>query len=286
MTKYYALAVATSYWKPGEDYTEKIIRALNGKVKDGDFVVVSEKAVSTAKGNIVDEAAIKPGFNAWFLAGFWMRIVWGYPIGILCGFGGRLLQRLRRYPLDSGGRHKQLALERAGFLQALMFGSEGGIDGSNLPFSYVSLPLKNAGEAAREIQAQIHAKLQRNVCVIVADTDKTYRFRNFFFTPRPKPMKGIHSFGGAATYVAGRMLSLRKSSTPLAVAGCRLQASEALTITNMADRARGPGSGATVWDMASRFHVDVNGVSWEMLGKITHKPLVIVRRGAVKKVNN
>jgi F420-0:gamma-glutamyl ligase-like protein len=98
-------------------------------------------------------------------------------------------------------------------------------------------------------------------------------------------MKGVHSFGGVATYVIGRVLKLKKSSTPLAVAGCNLQASEALTITNIADRARGPGSGGTVWDMAARFRVDVNGVSWEMLSGIRHEPLVIVRKSMVKKVN-
>ncbi len=121
-------------------------------------------------------------------------------------------------------------------------------------------------------------KLQKNVCVIIADTDKTYRFRNFFFTPRPKPLRGIHSFGGATTYIIGRILNLKKSSTPLAVAGCKLQAGEALTITNIADKARGPGSGATVWDMAARFKVDINGVTWEMLNKIKHKPIVIIRK--------
>ncbi len=120
-----------------------------------------------------------------------------------------------------------------------MFGSEGGIDGSNLPYSYVSMPLNNAAEIAQEIQNQIRLKLRKNVCVIIADTDKTYKFRNFFFTPRPKPLKGIHSFGGFTTYIIGRMLKLKKSSTPLAVAGCNLQASEALTITNIADKARG-----------------------------------------------
>jgi F420-0:gamma-glutamyl ligase-like protein len=283
MTKYYALAVCTSYWKPKDDYVEKIIRALEGKIVDEDFVVVSEKAVSTATGNIIDESTEKPTFNARVLAGFWMRIIWGYPLGIMCGFGQRLLVRLRNYPLESGSRHKQLALEQAGVLQALMFGSEGGIDGSNLPYSYVSLPLKNAAEVAREIQEQVSLKLKRNVCVVIADTDKTFRFRNFFFTPRPQPVKGVHSFGGVATYVTGRLLKLKKSSTPLAVAGCNLQASEALTITNIADRARGPGSGATVWDMASRFQVDVNGVSWEMLSEIKHKPLVVVRKSVVNK---
>jgi len=278
MTKYYALALTTSYWKPGDNYANKIISTLESKIKNGDFVVVSEKAISTAKGNMIDESTVKPSLNARVMARFWMRIVWGYCLGVLCHFGQRLLRRLRQYPLESGSRHKQVALQYAGFLQALMFGSEGGIDGSNLPFSYVSLPLDNAREAAQEIQGQIFVKLKRDVCVIIADTDKTYRFRNFFFTPRPKPFKGIHSFGGAVTYTVGRMLKLKKSSTPLAVAGWNLQASEALTITNIADKARGPGSGATVWDMAARFQVEVNGVSWEMLSKIRHKPLVIVRK--------
>jgi F420-0:gamma-glutamyl ligase-like protein len=278
MTKYYALALTTSYWKPGDNYADMVISALEGKIKNGDFVVVSEKAISTAKGNIIDESTVKPSLNARVIARFWMRSVWGYCLGVLCHFGQRLLRRLRQYPLESGSRHKQVALQYAGFLQALMFGSEGGIDGSNLPYSYVSLPLNNADEVAQEIREKIFVKLKRNVCVIIADTDKTYKFRNFFFTPRPKPFKGIHSFGGTTTYIMGRMLKLKKSSTPLAVAGGNPQASEALTITNIADKARGPGSGATVWDMAARFQVDVNGVSWEMLSKIRHKPLVIVRK--------
>jgi len=278
MTKYYALAVATGYWKPSDNYTDKIIDALEDKIENGDFIVISEKAISTATGNIIDESTIKTSLNAKVIARFWMRIAWGYPLGILCRFGQRLLHRLREYPLESGSRHKQVALQHAGLMQALMFGSEGGIDGSNLPYSYVSLPLGNAAEIAQEIQNQIRLKLRKDVCVIIADTDKTYKFRNFFFTPRPKPLKGIHSFGGFTTYIIGRMLKLKKSSTPLAVAGCNLQASEALKITNIADKARGTGSGATVWDMAARFQVEVNGVSWDMLAKIRHNPLVIVKK--------
>ena len=278
MTKYYALALTTSYWKPGDNYISRIIGALEGKIENGDFVVVSEKAVSTAKGGIIDESTIKPSLNARVMARFWMRIVWGYCLGVACHFGPRLLSRLRQYPLDSGSRHKQVALQYTAFLQALMFGSEGGIDGSNLPYSYVSLPLNNSGEVALRIWEHIFAKLKRNVCVIIADTDKTFKFRNFFFTPRPKPMKGIYSFGGTTAYVMGRMLKLKKSSTPLAVAGCNVEAGEALKITNIADKARGSGSGATVWDMSARFQVEVDGVSWEMLSKIRHKPLVIVRK--------
>ncbi len=278
MTKYSALALTTSYWKPGENYIDKITSALYGKIENGDFVVVSEKVISTALGKIVDESTVKPNLNAKLMARLWMRLGWGYPLGILSHFGPRLLHRLREYPLESGSRHKQVALQYAGFWQSLMFGSEGGIDGSNLPYAFVSLPLTNAEDIVKKIQNEIRLKMQKDVCVIIADTDKTYRFRNFFFTPRPKPLKDIHSFGGAATYIIGRVLNLKKSSTPLAVAGCNLQADEALTITNIADKARGPGSGATVWDMAARFQVDINCVSWDMLSKIKHKPIVIIRK--------
>lgn len=282
MTKYTALAIATNYWKPNSNYTDKIINAIESKVEDGDFVVVSEKAISTALGNMVDEGTVKPSQTARGMARFWMRLVWGYPLGILSGFGPRLLKRLRNYPLESGSRHKQVALQYAGFWQALMFGSEGGIDGSNLPYSYVSLPLKNAGELAQKIQIQILLRLKKNVCIIIADTDKTYKFRSFFFTPRPKPLKDIHSLGASTTFILGRILKLKKSSTPLTAVGCNLLASEALKITNIADKARGPGSGATVWDMAARFHVEVNDVTWEMLEAIRHKPIVIVRKTSKK----
>ena len=278
MARYYALAVATKYWKPEEDYLNEIIKAVGEKVDDDDFVVVSEKALSTARNNILDENAVRAGFSAKLISRLWMRVGWGYFLGVLCHFGRRLLQRLREYPFETGSRHKQVALKHAGLFQALMFGSEGGIDGSNLPYAYVSLPLSEPSKLAEEIRQEIWLKLKKNVSVIIVDTDKTYSFRNFHFTARPKPIRGIHSFGGITAYIIGRMFKLRKRSTPLAVAGGRLQASEALKIANIADRARGPGSGATVWDMAARFKVAVNGVSWEMLSKIKHKPIVIVRK--------
>src|SRR3990172_5959485 len=283
MTKYLALAVATKNWKPGTDYLYEIVQALRNRVNDGDFVVVSEKALSTALNSIVDEKAFEPSNNAKLIAKLWMRLAWGYYFGVMCNFGRRLLRRVREYPIENGSRHKQVALQYAGLLQALMFGSEGGIDGSNLPYSYVSLPLENANEIADEIREGILLKLGKKVTVVVMDTDKTCSFRNFHFTPRPKPVKGIHSQGGVFAYVAGRMLKLKKRSTPIAVAGCKLEAEEALKISNIADRARGPGSGAAVWDMAARFGVGITDVSWDMLAKLKHKPIVIVRKAETKQ---
>jgi len=278
MTRYYALALTTEYWRPKTDYLTAIVKAVAKTVKNGDFVVVSEKAISTARGNIVDESGVHPTSTAMFLASFWMRIIWGYFLGVTCHFGGRLLLRIQGYPRENGSRHKQVALEYAGFSQALMFGSEGGIDGSNLPYSFVSLPLEDSQSDAELFRQQIKQQLNKQVTVVIVDTDKTYSFRNFYFTPRPKPMKGISSKGGFIAYVVGRAFRLKRRPTPLAVAGISFHVETALTIANVADRARGPGSGATVWDMAARFKVQSTGVSWEMLARLKHKPVVIVRR--------
>lgn len=278
MTRYHALALTTAYWKPKTDYLVAIAEAVTKKVKDGDFVVVSEKAISTARGNMVDESKIPPSGTAKLLATLWMPVVWGYFLGILSRFGQRLLQRIRSYPPDNGSRHKQVALEYSGLPQALMFGSEGGIDGSNLPYSLVSLPLQDSQAEAEAIRKRIMLQLGKRVTVLIVDTDKTYGFRNFYFTPRPKPMKGIHSGGGVIAYVVAKTLKLKRRPTPLALAGPHLPVETALTIANVADKARGPGSGATVWDMAARFKVPATGVSWDMLEQLNHKPVVIVRK--------
>jgi len=277
MTRYHALALITEYWMPKTDYLSAIAEAAK-KVKDGDFLVVSEKAISTARGNVLDESRVQPGKMARFLAAFWMQVVWGYFLGVLSHFGNRLLVRIRSYPQESGSRHKQVALEYSGLLQALMFGSEGGIDGSNLPYSLVSLPLEDSQAEAESIRQRIKKQLGKKVTVVIVDTDKTYGFRNFYFTPRPKPMKGIISGGGLITYLIGRTFKFKRRPTPLALAGANLSVETALAIANVADKARGPGSGATVWDMAARFKVSATGVSWDMLTRLEHKPIVIVRK--------
>ncbi|MGQ9551606.1 MAG: coenzyme F420-0:L-glutamate ligase [Candidatus Bathycorpusculaceae bacterium] len=284
MAKYKAWAIATKYWKPGENYLEEIVKDVKAKVVEEDFIVISEKALSTALNNIVDESTVKPSFSAKIISELWMQIVWGRFLGRLCQLRETTLQRLREYPTMLGSRHKQLALQYAGFLQTLMFGSEGGIDGSNLPYSYVSLPLKNADEIAEIIRHQIWLKLKKKIRVMIVDTDKTYSFRNFHFTPRPKPMKGIVSAGGIISYLFGRMFKLKRRATPLAVAGCEISVEEALEIAEIANRLRGPGAGRTVWDMSEKFKVALTAVSWEMLAEVKHKPIVIVRRIERKKL--
>jgi F420-0:gamma-glutamyl ligase-like protein len=277
MTKYKVLPLTTKYWRPGQDYVQQIIRRIDGKIADNDIVVLSEKALSTARNNIIDETQAVPGSTARLVAAFWMRKVWGYLLGPFCHFRMKLISRIRQYPLEAGSRHKQVALEQAGFLQTLMFGSEGAIDGSNLPYSYVSLPLKKPDEIAETIRKRIQLFLKKRVAVMIVDTDKTYSFKSFHFTPRPSPIRGIHTCGGFIAYAVGQFLKLRKRATPLALAGRELNVEETLTIAQIANHSRGFGAGRTVWEMAERFNVALTDVSWEMLDRVKHKPIIIVR---------
>ena len=77
MAKYHALAVATKFWKPGDNYLDKIITAVDRKLENGDFVVVSEKALSTSMGRIADESTVSPSLTARLLSRLWMQIMWG-----------------------------------------------------------------------------------------------------------------------------------------------------------------------------------------------------------------
>ena len=275
--RYKAVAVRTRYWKPGDDYAQDIIEAIENIVADGDFVTVSEKAVSTALGNIVDEKSVKPSRLSCFIAKYWMRLVWPYILGPICHLRKKTIDFLRSYPPEEGSLHKKLALERSGFLQALMHGSEGAIDGSNLPHSYVSLPLENAQEITQKLRELIETELGKHVTVAIVDTDKTYSLKGFHFTPRPKPIKGIHSLGGILAYVSGRSLKLKKRATPLAISGPQITTEETLEIARIANRIRGTGAGRTVWDMAKTFNVNLTDVTWKMLGSVKHRPIVILR---------
>ena len=277
------VTLTTEYWKPGENYLQRIVEAIKGKVGNQDIVVISEKAVSTALGNIVDEKSVESSLLARFIAKYWMQIAWPYILAPLCHLKWTTIKFLQSYPTEEGSLHKQVALERCGFLAALAYGSEGAIDGSNLPQSYVALPLENAQQIAQELREQISSKLGKNVSVVIVDTDKTYSFRGFHFTPRPKPLKGIHSIGGFLAYVAGRSLRLKKRATPLAVAGPQISTEEAIEIARIANRKRGSGAGKTVWDMVQAFNVGLNDVTWKMLDSVKHRPIVVIRPKTQKK---
>lgn len=275
--KYAVITIKTKYWKPGTNYIYEIVNALKGKIQDGDIIVLSEKALSTAMGNLVDESKVKPGFLAKFLARFWNRIIWGYVLGIVCRLKPETIIKLRNYPVRFGAAHKQLALFYAGFLQALRHYSEGGIDVSNIPYTYVCLPLRSPMDVARRIFEVITRITGKRVTVMIVDGDSTFSFRNIHLAPRKVPVKGLLHFGGVLTFIIGRFFKLKKTATPVAIVGSPLSIDEALEIAELADKSRGHGAGMTVWDMAKRFKVGLTQVTWEMLSKINHRPITIIR---------
>jgi F420-0:gamma-glutamyl ligase-like protein len=254
-----------------------IVQSVTDLCEDEDIVVVSEKALSVASGQIVDESHAKAGFVATVLAKFWMRIVWGYVLGRMCHLSKRTLWRLRHYPLPDGAAHKQMTIQHVGFRQSLLYYSEGGIDLSNLPYSLAALPLANRELECERLLNVITNSTKKRLSVMIVDTDKTYTYGRMYLTARQAAIKGIKSLGIIALII-GRALRWNARATPLAVCGRVLSVEEALTVADTADKARGHGAGRTVWDMARRFGVSLNEVTWEMIEQVPHRPIVLIRK--------
>jgi len=271
--------IRTRYWKPKTNYLDAIWRATKNVVRDGDIIVISEKAISTAKGLIVDESEIKPTLSARLIVSFWMRVIWGYLFAYLCHLKPKSIQRLRAYPLSEGAKHKQLALSYAGLLQALRHGSEGGIDVSNLPYSYASLPLPDPQQEAEGIGRFLESRVIKGVSIMIVDTDMTYTIGPLHLSPRRTSIPQIRgAAGGFLTYLLCRMFKGRPRATPLALWGTELSVEDALMLAEAAHHVRGSGAGRTAWDASERFGVGLAEVSWDMLDFIPHYPIVICRR--------
>jgi F420-0:gamma-glutamyl ligase-like protein len=270
------IKVKTEYWSPGTDYIHEIVDALQGVLKDGDIVTISEKALSTAMGNVIDESKTRPGRLAKVLSSFWMRRLWGGPLGKLSKLRKHTVERMKNYPLQEGAAHKQVALERVGLLQTLRHYSEGGIDASNLPFSYVCLPLEDPELVADSIRSALEV-IGSKVPTLIVDGDTTYSKGNLHLAPRRVQIPGIIHMGGFMTFLVGRMFDFASRSTPLALSGVVLNPDFTLTLANVSHRVRGHGAGRTVWDMAESLGVGLTEVTWEMLGLVDHYPIAILR---------
>ncbi|MEM2965229.1 MAG: coenzyme F420-0:L-glutamate ligase [Candidatus Bathyarchaeia archaeon] len=269
------LSLKSAYWRPGTAYQRLVLDMIKDHVKDGDIVVISEKAIATALGNLADESKLKPGKLAYLLARLWIRFAWGYLLGAVSRMSLKNIQRLRYYPLEEGARHKQLCLRTVGLLHALKHWSEGGIDASNLPGSMVMIPLAEGNVVAKKLKEEIRRALRKRVMVMIVDSDKTFTFRNVHFASRRTDVKGIINIGPLA-FILGRALKLRARSTPIAVSE-KISVNLALNVAAVANKARGSGMGRTVWDASARFNVPVTQLTWEMLESNEHRPVTLVR---------
>jgi F420-0:gamma-glutamyl ligase-like protein len=269
--------IKTSYWRPGTDYRQEIVEAVRTNLKDDDILAVSEKAVSTAQGNLVDESDVQPGLVAQFLAEIWTRRIWGGPLGRLTKLKEKTLENLRNYPREEGAAHKQTTIWYSGLFHSLRHYSEGGIDASNLPYSYVCLPLRDPVKTANEIVQHIRKETGMDVTVIIVDSDTTYSWRNLHMAPRWVNTSGLVYIGSFLAFVIGRVLNLKARQTPVAVVGDCLNPDRALWFASLYHKYSGRGVGRTVWGMAETMGTDLTGVTWEMMDMVHHHPVAIIR---------
>jgi F420-0:gamma-glutamyl ligase-like protein len=280
MVKY--KTIKSPYWRPGSNYCKIIADLIKPVIRNGDTVIISEKAVAIAKSRLVNEGHVVPSVSARLLATFWSRIIWGWFLSYVCRFKAPTIWRLRHYPRRNGDRHKQTVLIYRGLFHALHYGSEGGIDLNNVPYALACVPLDEPARDARTILDHVQAISKKQLTVIISDTDSTFSWKNFHFTSRSHAVNGIIPLNNPLAFIIGRFAKLRQRATPLAVVGQKISVNDALRFAEIAHRARGQGAGRTVWDSAKKFRVELSDITWELLASIKHFPIVIIRRTKAK----
>ena len=176
---YIVIPIETGYIKPN-DNLDSIIEPAKKLMKDGDYLVIAETPISVSQGRLIDESKYTPSLTAKFLTVVWSKYLWGYILGPILGIKKRTIKNLRKLPKETE-RHKEVVLQLYGLKHALKPASEAGIDLSNAPGTYVSLLPKDPEKVSKEIKN----KIDKNVCVMIIDTDATYMKNNKYFTIIP-----------------------------------------------------------------------------------------------------
>jgi len=279
---YIAIPLRSKIWRPKTDFKNKIVEMVEGVVADGDYVVVSEKALSVALGLLYDESSIKSDLYSKAMTYLTTRVLWGTLLGRVCKLSPETLSLLRAYPLADGARHKKLALRIGGLLQALKPTSEAGIDTTNIPGYLVSLPLEKPFEVAQEIREHIAKKLKVDVHVVIADSDKCYKLKplpRLILTSRGTGLPSSVDLGFLSFLVARAFSRLFSPyATPLGFSPRDIDLDELLIVSELADRARGPGAGRTLFEVEKKLGLKAVEITWEALDSLPHYPVVVVKK--------
>ena len=269
---YIVIPIETGYIKPNENLNS-IINPAKEIMEDGDYLVIAETPVSVSQGRLVDESNYRPSLKAKFLTTVWSKYLWGYVFGPILGIKKRTIKNLRRLPKETYA-HKEVVLQLYGLKHALKPASEAGIDLSNAPGSCVSLLPENPQKVAKQLKAEIG----KNVCVMIIDTDATYKKNEKYFTGLPIAIDGIEANKGVIGYVKGQ-LGENMGSTPL---GCseNISVEESLKIANIAEDYQKSLATemSTIHSVKSVLGTDESSVTIEALDSITHTPAVIIRK--------
>lgn len=275
---YRVIPIETNYIKPNESL-DTLLEKVYPLIENEDYLVIAETPVSVSQGRLVDESEYKPGLSAKFLARFWSKYLWGYILGPLLGIKKRTIKNLRRLPKQTAA-HKQVVLDLYGWKHALKPASEAGIDLSNSPGTYVSLLPENPQKVTEELSKKIKDKTDKNVNVMIIDTDATYKRNGKYFTGLPTAIEGIESNKGAWGYILGQ-LSENVGSTPLG-SSKKLSVEKALKIANTDERYQKSLETCmeTIHSAKKVLNTESNedSISVETLNSITHTPAVIIRK--------
>lgn len=267
---YIVIPIETGYIKPNENLNS-IINPAKEIMEDGDYLVIAETPVSVSQGRLVDESRYSPSLKAKFLTTVWSKYLWGYVFGPILGIKKRTIKNLRRLPKETYA-HKEVVLQLYGLKHALKPASEAGIDLSNAPGTCVSLLPENPQKVAKQLKAEIG----KNVCVMIIDTDATYKKNGKYFTGLPIAIDGIEANKGVIGYVKGQ-LGENMGPTPL---GCseNISVEEGLKIANIAEDYQKSLATemSTIHSVKSVLGTDESSVTIEALDSITHTPAVII----------
>ena len=269
---YFVIPIETGYIKPNENL-DSIINPAKEIMEDGDYLLIAETPISVSQGRLVDESKYKPSLKAKFLTTVWSKYLWGYVFGPLLGIKKRTIKNLRRLPNETYA-HKEVVLQLYGLKHALKPASEAGIDLSNAPGTCVSLLPENPKKVAKQLKGEIG----KDICVMIIDTDATYKKNGKYFTGLPIAIDGIEANKGVIGYVKGQ-LGENMGSTPL---GCseNISVEEGLKMANIAEDYQKSLATemSTIHSVKSVLGTDENNVTIEALDSITHTPAVIIRK--------
>ena len=274
--EYVAIPIKTNYIKPKESY-DIIIHRASKLLKNGDFLVISETPIAISQGRLIDEMEYKPSIISILITELWSKYLWGYILGPILKIKKRTIKNLRTLPSEAR-YHKQFILENYGIKHALKPASEAGVDLSNVPGTQVCLLPTNPELVVQDISDKIRFNLNKNVTVMIIDTDVTYQLLGIKFTSIPIAIPGIKKDLGVIGYVLGRWGKI-SGPTPLAVS--KLQnVDESINIAKIAEECQKKNNinMETVYDMKKMFNEEITNVSIEMLESIEHTPAIIVRK--------
>lgn len=281
-----AIPLRSNLWKPGTDFKRKIAELVKGVISSGDYVIVSEKALSTALGLLYDESLIKSDLYSKTMTYLITNVLWGALLSRICKLSSETVLLLRKYPVPEGSRHKKLALRVGGLLQALKPTSEAGIDATNLPKHLVSLPLREPFKIAHEIRSYLAQELKIDVRVAIVDSDKCYRSKlvpRLILASRKTGLPSSINLGFLSFLVARAFNSFFSPyASPLGFSPTTMDVDELLVVSELADRARGFGVGRTVYEVEKKLGVKTSEITWSLLDSFPHYPVVVVKRVMIK----